>query len=162
MLVLKKDVQRVSVPSLSSPTLSLAAGPLHHRTSGHQFCPGPSTVANPSGLALPAPTQGYNPGTSSPPSMPCPLGPTKRRPLGPLSLGGKGQQGSHSTTDAFIGKTYNQASRGRVLAEWVTFFPLSLGVFKEQEGGGGAIPVSVTTPAAKVYALPLRPDIRLC
>lgn len=149
LLILKqKDVQSANVSPLALPPSpwQLALSALGLRAT--------SSVPASGSTAAPCPQPGSpcpNSGTSPPPCTPCPPGTTKTRPLGLPTLRGKGQQGNHSTADAFIGKAYNQASRGRALAEWAAFFPLSLAVFKEQEGGGRANPARVTPPAANVY-----------
>lgn len=97
-----------------SPTPSLGAGPLHPRALGRQPCLSPKSSATPLPQPGPSCPLGPQPYTSSTPYIPSPPGAAQT--LGPPTLGREFQHGTHSTTDAFISKTYSQTSRGRVLA----------------------------------------------
>lgn len=126
-----------------SPTLSLASG-LHPKTQGHQLhCSPQDTPCHP------------------PPAWPTPrvtaLAPACIRCL-------PGQAKTLWTPDSgreiparqsvHCRRVYWQnlfpSIKGKRAAEWVTFFSLSLAVFKEQEGEGRKTPERMAIPAADV------------
>lgn len=146
----RKDLLSINWPSFAlHPHRVLALSTLG--LGGYQPCPSPSSSA---ALPLPHSCLALLVPCLLPGLQPCTnftLHGLAKTLWGP-TVGEEFQQSSHSTTDAFIGQTYSQASRGRVLAEWVTFFPTLLAVFKEQrEGGGRDILIRITTSGAIVY-----------